>query len=83
VLHSFSIPAFRLKQDAVPGRIIKGWFRTTLKGGFDIQCTEICGIGHGLMPARILIESAADHAHWLKAHTGPLAMPPTIQASNP
>jgi len=72
VLHSFSVPAFRLKQDAIPGRTIKGWFKTTLSGGFDIQCTEICGIGHGLMPARILIEKPEDHATWVKANA-PLA----------
>lgn len=68
VLHSFSVPAFRLKQDVIPGRTIKGWFKTTMSGGFDIQCTEICGIGHGLMPARILIEKPDEHAAWVKAN---------------
>jgi cytochrome c oxidase subunit 2 len=68
VLHSFSVPVFRLKQDAVPGRTIKGWFKPILNGGYDIQCTEICGIGHGIMAARILIESPAEHAQWVKTH---------------
>lgn len=67
VLHSFSVPAFRLKQDAVPGRIIRGWFKPTQVGQFDVQCAEICGIGHGIMPARLVIESAEQHAAWLKA----------------
>ena len=62
VLHSFSVPAFRLKQDAVPGRAILGWFKPTITGDFDIQCAEICGIGHGLMPARIHIRSAEGQA---------------------
>lgn len=66
VLHSFSVPAFRLKQDAVPGRIITGWFKPTRSGSFDIQCAEICGIGHGLMPARIVIESQEDHEKWMR-----------------
>lgn len=65
VLHSFSVPAFRLKQDAVPGRVITGWFKATETGTFDIQCAEICGVGHGLMPARIVIESPAAHAAWI------------------
>lgn len=68
VLHSFSVPVFRLKQDAIPGRIIKGWFKPTMTGQFDIQCTEICGIGHAVMPARIFIESPTEHAGWLKQH---------------
>jgi cytochrome c oxidase subunit 2 len=68
VLHSFSVPVFRLKQDAIPGRVITGWFRATKPsppGGWDIQCTEMCGIGHGLMPAKIFIEMSEDHAAWM------------------
>jgi cytochrome c oxidase subunit 2 len=73
VLHNFSVPAFRLKQDAIPGRVITGWFEPTMTGEFDIQCAEICGIGHGLMPARIHIESPAQHAAWV-AENSPLAL---------
>lgn len=67
VLHDFSVPVFRLKQDAIPGRVITGWFEPTLEGEWDIQCAEICGIGHGLMAARIFVESPAQHAAWLEA----------------
>ena len=73
VIHNFSVPAFRLKQDAIPGRVITGWFEPTMTGEFDIQCAEICGIGHGLMPARIHIESPAQHAAWV-AENSPLAV---------
>lgn len=69
VLHSFSVPVFRLKQDAVPGRTITGWFKPTKTGTFDIQCAEICGIGHGVMNARIHIESAAEHRAWVRQAT--------------
>jgi cytochrome c oxidase subunit II len=65
VIHSFSVPVFRLKQDIIPGRVITGWFTPIETGTFDIQCTEICGIGHALMPARITIESPAQHAAWM------------------
>ena len=65
VLHNFSVPAFRLKQDAIPGRVITGWFEPTQTGDFSIQCAEICGIGHGLMGARVIIESDEEHAAWI------------------
>jgi cytochrome c oxidase subunit 2 len=69
VLHSFSVPIFRLKQDAVPGRTIKGWFEPTLTGEYDIQCAEMCGIGHGLMGARIFVESQSGHTEWMASNT--------------
>ena len=69
VLHSFSVPVFRLKQDAIPGRTITGWFKPTKTGSWDIQCAEICGIGHGVMTGRIHIENSADHGAWVQEHT--------------
>jgi cytochrome c oxidase subunit 2 len=69
VLHSFSIPVFRLKQDAIPGRSITGWFEATRTGEYDVQCAEICGIGHGVMAARIFIEDASRHQAWIAANS--------------
>jgi cytochrome c oxidase subunit 2 len=69
VLHSFSVPVFRLKQDAVPGRVITGWFEATKTGSYDIQCAEICGIGHGLMAGRIVIESPEQHSAWIESQS--------------
>ncbi len=65
VLHSFSIPSLRLKQDAVPGRKIKGWFNATKIGAYDIACAQICGGGHTNMQGRIIVESEEDFAKWL------------------
>ena len=87
VLHNFSVPVFRLKQDAIPGRVITGWFEPTVAGEFDVQCAEICGIGHGLMPARIHIKSKGDYAAWvakesalaLASNAAPLASPRSIE----
>lgn len=73
VLHDFSVPVWRLKQDAIPGRVITGWFQPTLEGEFDVQCAEICGIGHGLMAARVFVESEAKHAAWM-AGESPVAL---------
>lgn len=64
VVHSFSVPAFRLKQDAIPGRTITGWFRATRPGTYDIQCTQMCGIGHALMAGRIVVEDSQAYAAW-------------------
>lgn len=73
VLHSFSVPVFRLKQDAIPGREITGWFEATKTGSFDIQCAEICGIGHGIMAARLFIETPDAQAAWVTQNTPPVS----------
>ena len=66
VLHNFSVPVFRLKQDVIPGRVITGWFKTNdVIGEYDVQCAEICGVGHGLMGGRIYIETPEQHAAWV------------------
>jgi len=75
VLHSFSVPVFRLKQDVVPGRTITGWFKPIKTGAYDIQCAEICGIGHGVMSGRIHIETAAEHEAWVQGNTPVAAAP--------
>ena len=69
VLHDFSVPVFRLKQDAVPGRTITGWFRPTKTGTFDIQCAEICGIGHGVMLGHINVQTESEHEQWIAQHS--------------
>jgi cytochrome c oxidase subunit II len=66
VVHSFSVPVFRLKQDAIPGREITGWFKPTATGTWDIQCTKMCGMGHGIMGARIFVETDDEHQKWLQ-----------------
>ncbi len=79
VLHNFSVPVFRLKQDAIPGRVITGWFTPTRTGEYDIQCAEICGIGHGLMGARIHIETRDEHLAWM-AEQAPITLAATSTA---
>ena len=69
VLHSFSVPVFRLKQDAIPGRVITGWFEPTITGEYGVQCAEICGIGHGIMGARLFLESEEEHMAFNQSHS--------------
>lgn len=68
VLHSFFIAAFRVKQDAVPGRVYTGWFKPEKTGTYDISCTQICGVGHGVMGAKLVVDRPEEHAVWLQQH---------------
>ncbi len=66
VIHSFSVPNLRFKQDALPGRNITRWIQATKAGKFEIQCAEICGILHGKMRNFLLVESESDYLNYLK-----------------
>ena len=83
VVHDFSIPVFRLKQDAIPGREITGWFKPTQVGEFDIQCAKMCGMGHGIMGARLYVETEEAHRAWLekKMKTMAVAQPQGVDAT--
>ena len=69
VLHSLSVPVFRLKQDAIPGRVDHRLVQADRDGEHDIQCAEICGIGHGLMPGASSSRRPKQHAAWMAAHS--------------
>jgi cytochrome c oxidase subunit 2 len=81
VIHSFFIPAFRIKQDAVPGMHIQAWFRPTRIGEFELGCAELCGLGHYRMRARVFVTSAEDFAKWQATQVAPGA--PTAVPSAP
>jgi len=66
-IHSFFAPAFRLKQDVVPGRITTLWFTATQLGEFRLFCAEYCGSEHSQMMGRIVVMPQADFARWLAA----------------
>jgi len=70
VLHSWAVPAFGIKLDAIPGRLNETWVRITKKGTFYGQCSEICGKGHGYMPIEIKAVSKADFDKWVVKHHG-------------
>jgi cytochrome c oxidase subunit 2 len=65
VIHSFFIPAFRLKQDVVPGRYTRLWFKATQLGEFPLFCSEYCGSEHSMMTGRVVVMSPADYGRWL------------------
>ncbi|MEK6743191.1 MAG: cytochrome c oxidase subunit II [Nitrospirota bacterium] len=70
VLHSLSIPAFRVKEDAVPGRENYLWFQPELTGSYDLFCTEYCGMGHSAMVTKVEVMSEQDFNAWYRGATG-------------
>jgi cytochrome c oxidase subunit 2 len=68
VIHSFYVPAFRVKHDLVPGRYYAAWFESKLPGSYPIECAEYCGVSHSKMSGRVQVLSAADYAEWLEGH---------------
>jgi cytochrome c oxidase subunit 2 len=67
VIHSFAIPAFYLKMDAVPGRINETWFKTDRPGVYFGQCSELCGTKHAYMPIAIEVLPRAQFDAWVAA----------------
>ncbi len=65
VIHSFFIPAFRVKQDVLPGRYTEMWFRPTKIGRFRLFCTEYCGTDHSVMGGWVEVMAPADYERWL------------------
>ena len=65
VIHSFFIPAFRVKQDAVPGMHIRIWFQPTKAGTYELGCAELCGLGHYRMRGLVTVHEQADYDRWL------------------
>jgi cytochrome c oxidase subunit 2 len=66
VIHSFFVPQFRLKQDAVPGRTIEVWFEATTPGVYELPCAELCGFGHSGMLGHVTVQTAEDYQTWTK-----------------
>lgn len=65
VIHSWTIPAFGVKQDAVPGRLAELWFEAEREGIYFGQCSELCGLNHAYMPITVKVVSEAAYAEWL------------------
>ena len=66
VIHSFYVPNMRLRQDAVPGRVIHVWFQATEVGQYEIPCSQLCGFGHSGMKGMLYVQSQQDYDKWLK-----------------
>ena len=65
VIHAFAVPAFGIKQDAIPGFVRDTWFRAEKIGDYHGQCQELCGKEHAYMPIHVKVVSAADYTAWV------------------
>jgi cytochrome c oxidase subunit 2 len=66
VIHSFAIPSFGIKIDAIPGRLNETWFKATKQGKYYGQCSELCGKDHAFMPVVVRVVSDEEYASWKK-----------------
>ena len=74
VIHSFFVPAFRMKQDVLPGRYTVAWFRATKPGVYHLFCAEYCGTQHSGMIGSIVVQEPAQYEAWMSGgSTGPLS----------
>jgi cytochrome c oxidase subunit 2 len=67
VIHSFFVPEFRIKQDAVPGMVTRAWFNVPRPGSYEIACAELCGLGHYVMRGYLTVQSPGEFDAWYAA----------------
>jgi cytochrome c oxidase subunit 2 len=73
VIHAWMVPAFGVKQDAIPGFVRDNWFRADQTGDFYGQCVELCGKEHAYMPIHVKVLSTEDYSKWVEAEKKKLA----------
>lgn len=66
VIHSFSLPVMRVKQDTIPGQTIPVWFEATQTGDFEIACAQLCGLGHYRMRGFFIVQTEDEFDAWLQ-----------------
>jgi len=81
VIHSLYFPAFRTKQDVLPGRYTTLWFEPTKTGTFHIFCTEYCGADHSTMIGRVIVQTAEEYERWLSGGVGESLPPAEVGAA--
>ena len=66
VIHSFAVPSFGVKIDAIPGRLNETWFKATKVGMYYGQCSELCGKDHAFMPIAVRVVNDQEFASWVE-----------------
>ena len=74
VFHSFSIPAFRVKREAIPGRYTTVWFEATTPGTYHLFCTQYCGTNHSQMIGDVVVQTPEDYRKWLSNSTSGVSL---------
>jgi len=80
VIHSFYVPAFRIKADVVPGRYTSAWFEATKTGEYHLFCAEFCGTSHAVMGGRIVVMEPTEYERWLTGGTSVESLPAAGEA---
>lgn len=83
VIHSFSIPVLRVKQDAIPGMSVPVWWQATGAGQFEIVCQQLCGVGHTIMKGYVTIDTPEQFAAWMAGQEAELAPAPGAAQGGP
>jgi len=85
VIHSFAVPSFGIRIDAIPGRINDTWFKATREGMYYGQCSELCGVDHSFMPIAVRVVSDDEFAKWAaqtkQKYAAEQSAPPTAVAA--
>lgn len=82
VIHSWTIPAFGVKIDAIPGRLNQTWFKAKQVGTYYGQCSELCGVNHSFMPIEVRVVTQPEFDAWVAAHAAKPAAPAAPPASS-
>lgn len=82
VIHSWAMPAFGVKMDAIPGRLNETWFRAEKEGVYYGQCSELCGVLHGFMPIAVHVVSDQAFAAWIAEKGGSMPNPEEAEQAN-
>jgi cytochrome c oxidase subunit 2 len=82
VIHSFAVPSFGIKIDAIPGRINETWFKATREGVYYGQCSELCGKDHAFMPIAVRVVSEQAFAAWVEESKKKYARDETVAPTN-
>lgn len=82
VIHSFAVPSFGIKIDAVPGRLNDTWFKATAEGTYHGQCSELCGKDHAFMPITVRVVSDTDFDAWVATQKKNAGLAPTTVAAS-
>jgi len=80
VIHSFYVPAFRIKADVVPGKYTSTWFEATKTGEYHLFCAEYCGTSHAVMGGRIVVMEPAEYERWLTGGASAESLPAAGEA---
>lgn len=67
VIHAWYVPAFRMKEDVVPGRLTKQWFKSDVVGEYEVQCAEYCGTAHSYMYSKVVVMEPEEYNKWFES----------------